>query len=80
MLEENKDGSISGVKINQPKLKINGAFRHTEYAKGFYKVGGTNTGVHQTYATNDSVSRSSFVGDQNTVGYSEAERSNVLEN
>ena len=22
-----------------PKLKVTGAFRHTEYAKGFYKVG-----------------------------------------
>ncbi len=28
-------GDTSGI---MPKLKAQGAFRHTEYAKGFYKV------------------------------------------
>lgn len=50
-----------------------GAFRHTEYAKGFYKVGGT---VYDGAA----ISHGSSVGDANTAMYSEAERTNVLEN
>lgn len=36
-LEEVKENTV--IKL-QPKQKRNGAFRHTEYTKGFYKVGG----------------------------------------
>ena len=63
-------------KLGGPTLKQTGAFRHTEYAKGFYKVSGL-----AATATNESISGSSVVApDQNTNagGYSEVERSNVL--
>ena len=63
-------------KLGGPTLKQTGAFRHTEYAKGFYKVSGL-----AATATNESISGSSIVApDQNTNagGYSEVERSNVL--
>ena len=48
-------------------MKPGGAFRHTEYAKGFYKVS----------KELDTSGRSSITGE---VGFSEAERSNVLDN
>ena len=73
--EETKDET---PKLGAPKLKQTGAFRHTEYAKGFYKV----SGLAGT-ATNESISGTSIVApDQNTNagGYSEVERSNVLNN
>ena len=43
MMEEAKAGSAGTAQrmTNPPKLKATAAFRHTEYAKGFYKVGGT---------------------------------------
>ena len=72
--EENRDDT---PKLGAPKLKQTGAFRHTEYAKGFYKVSGLAA------TTNESISGSSVVApiDQNTnAGYSEVERSNVLNN
>ena len=51
-----------------PKLKQSGAFRHTEYAKGFYKVGNTAGGATTTAniaTTNDSVSRRSSIAMDN---------------
>ena len=75
LAEENKDET---PKLGPPKLKQTGAFRHTEYAKGFYKVSGL-----AATATNESISGSSIVAaDQNTNagGYSDIERSNVLNN
>ena len=40
--EETKEvsGGESSRRVSPHKLKVGGAFRHTEYAKGFYKVGG----------------------------------------
>ena len=57
---------------------MSGAFRHTEYAKGFYKVGTQNTGAPESYDLN-----SVGTADLNTNapgGFSEIERSHVLEN
>lgn len=65
-------GTLSG--ISQPKLKQMAAFRHTEYAKGFYKVSGA-TGFDGT-----TISHRSSAGDANTAIFSEVERTNVLEN
>ena len=66
--------------ISPPKLKPKGAFRHTEYAKGFYKVS-VHAATTQLADTNGTISRrASIEGDMNTTGYSEVERSNVLDN
>jgi ribosomal protein S13 len=75
--EEAKE--VTGADIQRrrsiPKHKVggSGAFRHTEYAKGFYKVKGQAT--QETFET-----RKTSYGDKNTTGFSEAERSNVLDN
>lgn len=79
--EEAKEGSSpTAKKFSQPKLKQSGAFRHTEYAKGFYKVNGVSptTAGYQTIA-NDTASRQSIVAGE-TTGFSEIERSVVLDN
>ena len=75
MDEENKDYPIH--KLQQPKVKPTGAFRHTEYAKGFYKVSGAAGSLLDEVNSK----RTSLGGqDYNAAGYSEAERTNVLEN
>ena len=40
--EEAKEvsGGESARRMSPTKPKVSGAFRHTDYAKGFYKVGG----------------------------------------
>ena len=74
--EDTKDvsGGESSRRVRSPRLKVTGAFRHTEYAKGFYKVG------EQTQKEPMGTSQKSSAEDKNNIGFSEIERSNVLEN
>ena len=68
--EEVKDGNGSKL-ISPPKLKQSGAFRHTEYAKGFYKVNNANANANtivpgtttQAAYTVGEMSRSSIAGE-----------------
>lgn len=74
-IEENRDAVGSPTsKMASAKVQMNAAFRHTEYAKGFYKVKGQQ-------ATQRTPNRSS-IQESNTEEplFSEVERSNVLEN